>query len=105
MSRKDELLEIVNQDSVKIAQLIDEILFLEENLEKLRKLPMISVNPNNPAQQKSTPASKQYKEFLQQYTNCLKVLFKITDDKETEEESPLRNWKKEIMLNGFKGGD
>lgn len=99
MTRKEELLEAINksgsQNDVKAAQLIDEVVFIEEQLIKLKKLPFISVNPKNPAQQKATPASKQYKELLQQYNNSLRLLFRLAGDfGETEEESPLRNWAK-----------
>lgn len=99
MTRKEELLEAINksgsQNDVKAAQLIDEVVFIEEQLIELKKLPFISVNPKNPAQQKATPASKQYKELLQQYNNSLRLLFRLAGDfGETEEESPLRNWAK-----------
>lgn len=97
--RKEELLEAINksgsQNDVKASQLIDEVVFIEEQLIELKKLPFISVNPKNPAQQKATPASKQYKELLQQYNNSLRLLFRLAGDfGETEEESPLRNWAK-----------
>lgn len=97
MNRKDELLRIINKDGsqndVKAAQLIDEVIFIEEQLVELRKLPFINVNPNNSMQQKTTPAAKLYKELLQQYNNSLKLLFKLSGDmEETEEESPLRKW-------------
>lgn len=99
MTRKEELLEAINksgsQNDVKAAQLIDEVVFIEEQLIELKKLPFISVNPKNPTQQKATPASKQYKELLQQYNNSLRLLFRLAGDfGETEEESPLRNWAK-----------
>lgn len=99
MTRKEELLEAINksgsQNDVKAAQLIDEVVFIEKQLIELKKLPFISVNPKNPAQQKATPASKQYKELLQQYNNSLRLLFRLAGDfGETEEESPLRNWAK-----------
>lgn len=99
MTRKEELLEAINksgsQNDVKASQLIDEVVFIEEQLIELKKLPFISVNPKNPAQQKATPASKQYKELLQQYNNSLRLLFRLAGDfGETEEESPLRNWAK-----------
>ena len=61
-------------------------------LEKLEKLPMIRVNPNNPEQQKSTPAAKLYKEFLQQYTNVIKVVARATGEDDKVEDSPLRAW-------------
>lgn len=94
MSRKDELLKIIYKDGYKegAAELVEEIVFIENNLSKLRKLPFISVNPRNLAQQKATPAAKQYKELLQQYTNCLKVLFRLTGENEYDAESPLRAW-------------
>lgn len=92
MNRKEELEKIAGSDPAA-AQLIDEIVFLEGNLEKLRKLPFIKVNPKNLEQQKATPAARQYKELLQQYTNSLKLLQRIAGrDGEEEEDSPLRAW-------------
>ena len=96
--RKKALLEIINkagsQNDIKAIQLVEEIVFLEEQLKELKKLPFISVNPKNPAQQKATPASKQYKELLQQYNNSLRLLLRLSGDigENTEEESPLRRW-------------
>ena len=91
--RKNELLGLLGED-VKASQLVDEIIFIEGRLEELRKLPFIAVNPKNPAQQKATPASKQYKELLQQYNNSLRLLYHLSGDLggEQEEESPLRAW-------------
>jgi hypothetical protein len=100
MTRKEELLKIINktgsQNDIKAEQLIDEIVFIEEQLQKLKKLPFISVHPKNPALQKATPASKQYKEMMQQYNNSLRLLFRLTGDLngESEEDSPLRQWVK-----------
>ena len=99
MNRQKELLDIVNKDgsknNIKAAQLVDEIVFIEDQLKELKKLPFISVNPNNPMQQKATPASKQYKELLQQYNNSLRLLLRMSGDMgEIEEESPLRKWVK-----------
>ena len=92
-TRKNELLGLLGED-VKASQLVDEIVFIEGRLEELRKLPFIAVNPKNPAQQKATPASKQYKELLQQYNNSLRLLYHLSGDLggEQEEESPLRAW-------------
>ena len=90
MSRKEELLNLIGDDKT-LVKLVDEVCFLEKQLEYLKTLPQINVNPDNPAQQKATPASKQYKEFLQQYVNCIKVLAHVGGDDETEI-SPLRKW-------------
>lgn len=90
LERREELLKLSNDPTIK--PLIEKMLFLENQLEMLEKLPMIKVNPNNPEQQKATPAAKQYKEFLQQYTNIVKVVAKATGADEAEETSPLRRW-------------
>lgn len=93
MERKEELLKLVNDSNrTTVLPLIDKMLFLENQLEQLEKLPMIKVNPENPMQQKSTPASKLYKEFLQQYTNIVKVISHMVGVENDQEESPLRKW-------------
>lgn len=94
--RKAELLEYIEND-IRYVNLVDEMVFLEEQLRDLRKLPMIKVNPKNPSMQKSTPAQKMYKEFLQQYTNIIKTLAK-KGESDTEEESPLRKFVKELEM-------
>lgn len=93
MERREELLKLVNDSNrTTVLPLIDKMLFLENQLEQLEKLPMIKVNPENPMQQKSTPASKLYKEFLQQYTNVVKVISHMVGTENEQEESPLRKW-------------
>ena len=92
-TRKQELLQVFDQmDDQKgiIAPLIDDVVFLEDQLQDLRRLPFIRVNPSDPSQQKATPAAKQYKELLQQYNNCIKILTGILRKDAAEEESPLR---------------
>ena len=67
MSRKQELLKIFDQiEDTKdlIMPMIDDVVFLEQQLQDLRKLPFIRVNDKDPALQKPTPAAKQYKELL-----------------------------------------
>lgn len=100
MTRKDELLQMVtkkdSENRIKAEQLIDEIVFLEERMAELKKMPFIASDPKNPMHQKATPASKQYKEFLQQYNNSLRLLLKLSGDIGGDEdaESPLRTWAK-----------
>ena len=92
MDRKEELLKAFEDVEHKdiIIPLIDDVVFLEEQLKELRRLPFIMVNKKNPAIQKPTPAAKQYKELLQQYNNCVKILTGIVRKDSAEEESPLR---------------
>lgn len=95
MNRKEELLHIFDQiEDTKgiILPMIDDVVFLEERLQALRKLPFIRVNPKNPADQKVTAAAKQYKELLQQYNNCVKILTGILRKDAPEEDSPLREF-------------
>ena len=96
--RKEELLKILEKTDKEITEpLADEVIFLESQLDRLKKLPMLRVNPNNPEQQKSTPAAKLYKEFLQQYVNVIKVLLRQTGDETNVESSALEKWCKERM--------
>lgn len=100
MSRKEELLAVFKDvESVNdvITPLIDDVVFLEGKLEELRSLPFIRINPDNHSQQKATPASKMYKEFLQQYNNCIKILCSVLTKNSAEDESPLRSFLKDRM--------
>ena len=93
MTRKEELLQIFDQvEDTKgiILPMIDDVVFLEKQLKDLRQLPFIRVNPKDRTLQKPTPAAKQYKELLQQYNNCIKILTGILRKDTPEEESPLR---------------
>lgn len=96
MDRKAELKKLCEgldgAAKTTTAQLIDEIVFIEAQLVELRKYPFISVNPKNPAQQKPTAAAKQYKELLQQYNNCIKILLGVLGKIDTAEISPLREY-------------
>lgn len=92
------MLKLLPEDSKELVKdVVDEVVFLEERLIELKKLPFIQVHPQDAARQRSTPAAKQYKEFLQQYINCIKVIEAVIyRDKRLEgdeaEESPLRKW-------------
>ena len=92
VDRRAELLKFVDNDP-NLIPMVDNLLFLEQELDKLRGMPMIRVHPVNPARQKPTAAAKMYKEFLQQYVNVFKALQKATGA-EDDEESPLRKWAK-----------
>lgn len=100
MNRKEELMKVfADMDDIKeiITPMIEDVVFLEEKLIELRKLPFIRVNPKNNADQKATAAAKQYKEFLQQYNNCIKILTCVLNKNSSEDESPLRAFLKDRM--------
>ena len=89
--RKQELVAIVGNDPM-LRELIEDAVFLEAEIEAMRKLPAIKVDPNNPERQKQTAAAKLRKEDMQQYTNIMKILLHASGADEAEEESPLRKW-------------
>ncbi len=101
MSRREELINLVPDDSKDLVNdVIDQILFLEERMTELKKLPFIQVHPDDNTLQRSTPAFKQYKECLQQYINSIKLIEGVIyRDKRLEgdeiEDSPLRKWFKD----------
>lgn len=94
-----KLVQVSNK--LTVMPLVDKMLYLENQLESLEKLPMIRVNPDNPMQQKATPAAKLYKEFLQQYINVVKVVARAIGVENEQEISPLREWV-ESRLEGAK---
>lgn len=91
MDRREELLKVID-NNITLTPLIDEMVFLEAQITEVKKLPFIKVHPKDPMKQKTTPAAKQYKELLQQYTNIVRMLMKATDTDADNEESPLRKW-------------
>lgn len=94
MDRKQELYELVGEDKA-LKPLIEEMVYLEGQLDELRSLPKIKIHPSDKTKQKATPAAKLYKEYLQQYTNIVKILLRATGADEKEEDSPLRKWMNE----------
>lgn len=95
----EELREILKDcdESLRnlIDPLVDEIAFMEERLEELRKLPFIKVNAKHPAIQQRTEAAKEYKSTIQQYNNCLRTVATALNRSETGSEHPFAAWLRE----------
>lgn len=100
MTRREQLDDIFkdidSDEKTLITKLIDEVIFLEEEMEKLKKIPFIRINEKNKAMQKVTPAAKLYKEHSQSYMNAIRILCSVTRKTEGNEESPLRQYLKEL---------
>ena len=97
MDRETKLMKLLadtgnHSMTVAFQKLVQEIAFLEQRLVELRQYPFLAVNPKNPAQQKPTPAAKQYKEFLQQYNNSIKIMIRTLEKNKATESSPLREY-------------
>ena len=101
MARKDEILKYIREnrpnDVSFLLPLVEDVVFLEERLDELRKLPLIEIHPVDITKQRPTPASKLYKELLQQYNNCVKIIIMKSSGDESEEDSPLRAYMKQRM--------
>lgn len=100
MERKEILQKIfseINQNEKELIEpLIDEIVFLEEQMSELKKLPFINVHPKNPSLQKKTEAAKVYKECSQSYMNAIRILCSLLNKESTPEDSPLRQYLKTL---------
>lgn len=83
-----------------IEPLLEDVVFLESRLRKLRALPLLRVHPKNPEKQETTPAGKQYKEYMQSYLNAIKVLQTMLYREGESGESPLVRVLKEFELDG-----
>lgn len=94
MSRKEELLKYlgdkVNREFVE--PLVDEVVFLEQQLSELKQYPFIKVHPTMPELQKATPASRLYVSLMAQYNANIRTLAHLSGSTEVEEDSPLRAW-------------
>ena len=99
MTRKEEFLKYIKENRQQevevLSPLLDDILYLEERLTELRKLPFIEVHPVDKGKQRTTPAAKLYKELLQQYNNCMKLIILKSSVEDSDEESPLRQYMKQ----------
>lgn len=98
MSRKEDLLKLLPAETIVLTEeVVNKILFLEKKMDELKELPFIQVDKKNNMRQRSTPAAKLYKELLQQYTNCVKILEAVIYrnrklEGNEEEASPLEEW-------------
>lgn len=93
MTRREELDDIFKEvdpnEKKLVNRLIDEVVFLETQMISLKKLPFISINPKNSAQQKITPAAKLYKEHSQSYMNAIRILCSILHKIDSSAENEL----------------
>lgn len=101
MSRLEELEEIFKGIDKNVKTLVDplikEVIFLEDEMTKLKRIPFLRINPNDSSQQKATPASKQYKEFSQSYMNAIRILSALLNKQDTSAQDELLK-----RLQGFK---
>ncbi len=74
---------------VKTAQLIEEMITLESQLDILKQKDFYRENPSNKARIKVLPAFYAYNKILSQYKEVIKLILAATGNSET---SPLREY-------------
>lgn len=99
MDRRKELEQILDKipDKELVNQIVEEIIFLEKQIEYLKTLPFIKVHPDNPQIQKETPAAKQYHHMMQAYQNNIKLFISYirkTDISEGTEDAFMQFFKR-----------
>jgi len=94
----DEIFRNVDDDERQLVdKLIGEVVYLERQMEDLKKLPFISIHPEKPQLQKLTPAAKLYKECSQSYMNAIRILVNVLRKVEASAQDDLTR-----MLEEFK---
>lgn len=96
LSRLQEIFKNVDEDKAAlIAPLLPQVVFMEERLNELQRLPHLRFHPKNPARQEVTAAGKQYKETMQAYLNAIKVLQMTIGRYSVEEADAFDEWLQE----------
>ena len=101
MSRKEDLLKIfegVDGDILTIVTpLIDDLVFIEGQLEELKGKPFIKYHPTDNNLQKQTPAGRLYRDLLAQEKDIVRILCsQLHKGGASEDESPLRAYLKNL---------
>lgn len=87
------IFEKVDADKAAVVSpLLPQVVFMEQRLDELRKVPHIRIHPKNPARQEITAAGKQYKELMQSYLNAVKVLQMTLSRYSVEEKDAFDEW-------------
>lgn len=93
MDREKELNDIFKDidSNVKtlVTPLLKDVVFLENKMMELKRLPFIRINPKDTSQQKTTPAFKQYKECSQSYMNAIRILCSLLNKQDNSAENEL----------------
>lgn len=96
MTRLEELqaiFENVDEDKAAVVNpLLPQVVFMEQRLDELKRLPHIRIHPKNTARQEITAAGKQYKELMQSYLNAVKVLQSTLSRYSVEEKDAFDEW-------------
>lgn len=100
MEKYKELLKAFEQadpnNLILVKNTINEMVFIENKITELKKLPFIKVHPQKPELQKATPAAKQYKELMQNYLYMTKILVALINKINFEEDDAFSRFLKTV---------
>ena len=100
--RRDELAKLFegvdDAERQVVDRLLDEVVFLEDEMAELKKLPFIKTKPDNASIQKTTPAAKLYKECSQSYMNAVRILINVLRKVQISAESDLMQMLKQYEV-------
>ena len=100
MTRLEELRKVFegveDEKRVVIDELIEDVVFYETEMAKLKKLPQIQVKKKNPEVQRKTAASKLLKEYSQSYMNAIRILLGVLTKSDSDAADELINKLKEF---------
>ena len=103
MERKQELNELfkdIDQNQRKLVdRLVDEVIYIENELTELKKLPFIRVHPKDKSRQEITPSGKLYKDMTATYMNAIRILCSLLNKVEGDDYDPVAEFM-EKMKNG-----
>lgn len=93
-NRKNELNQLFEsalapEQFATVKYLIDDFVFLEEQMSYFKTLPFIRINPRDPSMQKRTEAAKLYKECSQSYMNAARILCGLLAKSTGDETDPV----------------
>lgn len=99
MADFEEIFASVDPEERKLVSgVIEDCIWLEEQLRNLRKIPHIQINPRNKSQMRVTPAARLYKQYATTYANNIRVLLNVLRKVETEEQNELLRKLEEFSL-------
>lgn len=75
-----------------VAQLIDEVVYIEKQLEMLRSLPFIRVHHKDSSKQEMTSAGKLYKDLNAQYMNAIRILSSLLRNVSADDFDPVADF-------------
>lgn len=100
MDRKEELKDILKDVDDKqkrlVNRLVDEVVYIEDTLSDLKKLPFMRVHPKDSTRQEITPAGKQYRDLTATYMNAIRILCSLISKTDTDDYDPVAEFLKKM---------